>query len=661
MPLMSGYLAEWLLHRAPSTASLSGSRSSTGRGCSAGWRARSARPAGRSARSTWSRSSASTRSATSRSRPATPPTGRRLTQAVDAVQGARVLDTTDRTFMLHAGGKIEVRNKSPLKTRDDLSMAYTPGVARVCRAIFEDPDKAFQYTIKRNTVAVVSDGTAVLGLGDIGPRAAMPVMEGKAMLFKEFGGVDAFPICLDTQGPRRDRGGRAGDRAGLRRDQPRGHLRARAASRSRTASRPSWTSRCSTTTSTAPRSWSWPRCSTRCRLTGRDIGSLRDRDRRPRRGRRRRHQDPDRGRRAAHHRLSTRAARCTSSARTTSTGACRRSSGRWRRATQPRAPVGRRRRRDRRRRPARSACRGARVMPASALAADEPGPDRVRDGQPDPEVSPEEAARYARILATGRSDYPNQINNVLCFPGVFRGALDVRATQITESMKTAAARAIADIVGDDELREDYIIPSVFNRDVAPAVAAAVAAEARASGTAERPAPSSASLRPCSPRRSRHRVRRLDAALRGRDRRASPRPVAARAAGPPTRHSRPRPRRRQQQHDHEARLAIAAARRSVRRARRSPCGPTSSRAGGRQQPQEQQVQPLAPMAAKIGHVAQVRPLDLGVVAQLGRRRRAAPRGRSPARSRAWRRRARSWRSARPAGSPRPLRLISPIVS
>ena len=123
----------------------------------------------------------------------------RLTNAVDAISGARVLDATDRTFMLHVGGKIEVQNKSPLKTRDDLSMAYTPGVARVCSAIHLDPDKAFQYTIKRNTVAVVSDGTAVLGLGDIGPRAAMPVMEGKAMLFKEFGGVDAFPICLDTR------------------------------------------------------------------------------------------------------------------------------------------------------------------------------------------------------------------------------------------------------------------------------------------------------------------------------------------------------------------------------------------------------------------------------------------------------------------------------
>ena len=126
---------------------------------------------------------------------------------------------------------------------------------------------------------------------------------------------------------------------------------------------------------------------------------------------------------------------------------------------------------------------GARVLPAEALASMNPDPIVFAMANPNPEVSPEEAARYARIVATGRSDYPNQINNVLCFPGVFRGALDVRATAITETMKTAAARAIADIVADDELREDYIIPSVFNREVAPAVAAAVADEARDSGTA----------------------------------------------------------------------------------------------------------------------------------------------------------------------------------
>src|SRR5207302_5114712 len=124
-----------------------------------------------------------------------------IISAIEGVSGAEVIDTTDRTFLLHVGGKIEQHNKHPLKTRDDLSMAYTPGVARVCLAIADDPDKAFQYTIKRNTVAVVSDGTAVLGLGDIGPKAAMPVMEGKCCLFKEFAGVDAFPICLDTTDP----------------------------------------------------------------------------------------------------------------------------------------------------------------------------------------------------------------------------------------------------------------------------------------------------------------------------------------------------------------------------------------------------------------------------------------------------------------------------
>src|SRR3954467_1377552 len=125
----------------------------------------------------------------------------RVLAAIRTVEGIKIVETVDRTFRMHVGGKIEMHNKSALQTRDDLSMAYTPGVARVCKAIHDDPDRAFRYTIKRNTVAVVSDGTAVLGLGDIGPCAAMPVMEGKAMLFKEFAGVDAFPICLDTKDP----------------------------------------------------------------------------------------------------------------------------------------------------------------------------------------------------------------------------------------------------------------------------------------------------------------------------------------------------------------------------------------------------------------------------------------------------------------------------
>ncbi|HEX2513764.1 MAG TPA: ACT domain-containing protein, partial [Chloroflexota bacterium] len=124
--------------------------------------------------------------------------GKQIAAAIEALAGIAVLNVSDRTFLLHLGGKIEVTSKAPLKTRDDLSMAYTPGVARVCRAIAEDPGRAFNLTIKRNTVAVVTDGTAILGLGDLGPLAALPVMEGKAMLFKEFGQVDAFPLCLDT-------------------------------------------------------------------------------------------------------------------------------------------------------------------------------------------------------------------------------------------------------------------------------------------------------------------------------------------------------------------------------------------------------------------------------------------------------------------------------
>ncbi len=124
-----------------------------------------------------------------------------MVRVVEALEDVKLIEVTDRTFELHRGGKIYTGLKVPLKTRDDLSMAYTPGVARVCNEIAADPDKAFQYTIKKNTVAVVSDGTAVLGLGDIGPEAAMPVMEGKAMLFKEFADVDAFPICLDTKDP----------------------------------------------------------------------------------------------------------------------------------------------------------------------------------------------------------------------------------------------------------------------------------------------------------------------------------------------------------------------------------------------------------------------------------------------------------------------------
>jgi malate dehydrogenase (oxaloacetate-decarboxylating) len=405
----------------------------------------------------------------------------RLTQAVDAVPGARVLDATDRTFLLHVGGKIELRNKNPVKTRDDLSMAYTPGVARVCRAIAKDPDKAFQYTIKRNTVAVVSDGTAVLGLGDIGPRAAMPVMEGKAMLFKEFAGVDAFPLCLDTRDP----------------DEIVAVVRTVAPGFGGINLEDISAPRCFEIEDRLKASLDIPvfhddqhgtavvvlaALINALRLTGRELGSLRI---------------VIVGLGAAGVAVTkilleagARGIVCCDSRGAVSVAREDYVDGSMPAVKRALAALTN---------PERRSgtvidvlegadlligVSGARVVPAWAL--ERMNPDRIvfALANPDPEVAPEEAQHHARILATGRSDYPNQINNVLCFPGLFRGALDVRATEINESMKTAAARAIADIVADGELREDYIIPSVFNREVAPAVAAAVAAEARASGTAE---------------------------------------------------------------------------------------------------------------------------------------------------------------------------------
>jgi malate dehydrogenase (oxaloacetate-decarboxylating) len=404
----------------------------------------------------------------------------RLTAAVEAVEGARVLDATDRTFMLHAGGKIEIALKHPLKTRDDLSMAYTPGVARVCTAIHRDPDKAFQYTIKRNTVAVVSDGTAVLGLGDIGPRAAMPVMEGKAMLFKEFAGVDAVPICLDTRDPDEIVATVKAISPGF------GGINLEDIS--------------------APRCFEIERrlqaeldipvfhddqhgtavvvlaaLLNSLTLTGQRIGDVRV---------------VVIGLGAAGIAVSEilLAAGVRHLIGCDSRGAVHVEREDYLDATM--SPIKRElaQRTNSERRGGTPVdvlegadlligLSGARVVPAQALARMNPDPIVFAMANPNPEISPEEAQPYARILATGRSDYPNQINNVLCFPGLFRGALDVRATRITETMKTAAARAIADIVATDELREDYIIPSVFNRQVASAVAAAVADEARDSGLA----------------------------------------------------------------------------------------------------------------------------------------------------------------------------------
>ncbi|HTU94995.1 MAG TPA: NAD-dependent malic enzyme [Solirubrobacteraceae bacterium] len=407
--------------------------------------------------------------------------GPRVTAAVDAVPGARVLDSTDRTFMVHLGGKIEVHNKHPVKTRDDLSMAYTPGVARVCAAIRDDPEKAFQYTVKRNTVAVVSDGTAVLGLGDIGPRAAMPVMEGKAMLFKEFAGVDAFPICLDTQDP----------------DAIVAIVKAIAPGFGGINLEDISAPRCFEIERRLQAELDIPvfhddqhgtavvvlaALLNALTVTGQRIGDIRVvvvglgaagvavTNILMAAGVRHLVGCDSRG--AVH---TERADYLDGTMSEIKRELAETTNPDHRSGTPAEVIAGT---------DLLIGLSGARVIPAEALATMNPDPIVFAMANPDPEVSPEAALPYARILATGRSDYPNQINNVLCFPGIFRGALDVRAPHITESMKVAAARAIADIVPGDELREDYIIPSVFNREVAPAVAAAVADEARDIGLAE---------------------------------------------------------------------------------------------------------------------------------------------------------------------------------
>jgi malate dehydrogenase (oxaloacetate-decarboxylating) len=399
----------------------------------------------------------------------------RITDAVEAVEGVSLVATTDRTFHAHAGGKIEQRNKIPLTTRDDLSMAYTPGVARVCSAIASERSLAFDYTIKRNTVAVVSDGTAVLGLGDIGPEAAMPVMEGKAMLFKEFAGVDAFPICLATKDPdeivrivRAISPGFGGinledisaprcfeieERLRAELDVPVFHDDQHGTAIVTLAA-----------LMNAAKVVGKPIERLRVLVTGMGAAGI----------------------------AVTRILReagvqqivgCDSRGavhadRADYVDGTMLPSKRWcAEHTNPERLGGS---------PADLVAgmdafiglSGARIMPPTALAAMNRDAIVFAMANPIPEVSPEEAAPYARVIATGRSDYPNQINNVLAFPGIFRGALDVRAREITEGMKLAAANAIAEIVSETELRADYIIPSVFNRDVAAAVADAVVGEAR---------------------------------------------------------------------------------------------------------------------------------------------------------------------------------------
>ncbi|HET6643157.1 MAG TPA: NAD-dependent malic enzyme [Gaiellaceae bacterium] len=401
----------------------------------------------------------------------------RIMNAVRAVEGIEVEQVSDRTFLVHLGGKLEVVPRLPLKTRDDLSMAYTPGVARVSSAIADDPAKVWGLTVKQNTVAVVSDGTAVLGLGDIGPEAALPVMEGKAVLFKEFGSVDAWPVCLATT-----------DVDEIVR----------------------------TVVAIAPvfgginlEDISAPRCfeverrlreqldipvfhddqhGTAIVTLAAFINALQVVGKRPEEVR-----VVVTGVGAA----GTAVTKALLAAGVVELVGCDRegviyrgrpglspAKAEYAALTNPHGFRG----------SADDALLGADVY----IGVSAPGAvsveavRRMAEGavvfamaNPTPEVMPEEIDDVAAVIATGRSDYPNQINNVLVFPGVFRGALDVRAREITTTMELAAAEALAGVIPPDELSADYIVPSVFDRRVAPVVAKAVAEAAERSGVARR--------------------------------------------------------------------------------------------------------------------------------------------------------------------------------
>ncbi|WP_435872351.1 NAD(P)-dependent malic enzyme [Microbispora rosea] len=379
----------------------------------------------------------------------------------------------DPAFALHRGGKLEVRSTVPVRDADDLSLAYTPGVARVCTAIADNPDLVNDYTWVSNVVAVVSDGTAVLGLGDIGPAAAMPVMEGKALLFKQFAGVDAVPICIDCtevdaivetvarlapsfgginlediSAPRcfevEERLRALLDIPVFHDDQHGTAIVVLAALRNA------------------------------ARLTGRSLGDLR----------------------AVVAGAGASGVAVSRMLLNAGIGdiAVSDSKGVIHAGREDLNPVKRALALDTNKAglsgSTEQALAGADVfvglsgstVSEQAIAAMSPDSIVFALSNPTPEVDPAVAGRHARVVATGRSDYPNQINNVLAFPGVFRGALDVRATTITENMKVAAADALAAVVGD-RLTESYVIPSPFDARVAPAVIAAVARQARQDGVA----------------------------------------------------------------------------------------------------------------------------------------------------------------------------------
>jgi malate dehydrogenase (oxaloacetate-decarboxylating) len=400
-----------------------------------------------------------------------------IAERIRSMSGVQLLHLSDRTFLLHLGGKIETKLKAPIQNRDDLSRVYTPDVARVCMAIHDEPRKAFTLTVKRNTVAVISDGSAVLGLGNIGPYAAMPVMEGKSMLFKQLADVDSFPICLDTQ-----------DTEGI----------------------------ITAIKAIAPafgginlEDISSPRCfEIEQRLREElDIPVF---------------HDDQHGTAVVLYAALINALKvvgksvenlkvvvCGIGAAGVACSKILMSAGvkniigvdrlgaltadqtydhpmwQWYASnTNPERCSG----------SLQDVIQGADVFiglsaggilkreDVQAMAA---RPIVFAMANPIPEILPEEAEDIAGVIATGRSDYPNQINNVLCFPGIFRGALDCRASAINEEMKLAAAEAIASTVTDKERSRHYIIPSVFNQQVVSGIRDLVIQAAIRTGVARR--------------------------------------------------------------------------------------------------------------------------------------------------------------------------------
>jgi malate dehydrogenase (oxaloacetate-decarboxylating) len=397
----------------------------------------------------------------------------RIVEAIRNIDGVTVHDWYDRTFHMHRGGKIATKPLAPVGDYEDLSMAYTPGVARVCLAIAQDPVKARTFTIKRNTVGIVTDGTAVLGLGDIGPLAALPVMEGKALLFKEFAGIDAFPICLDTKDP--DEIVETVERiaptfGGINLED----IAAPGAFDIEERLKASLDIPVFHDDQHGTAVVTLAALENALKITGKAMSDLRI---------------VISGVGAAGMAigkilLNAGAGHIVGADRKGAVYVGREGlnyAKQWfAEHTNHEGLQG----------SLRDVIRGADVfigVSAPGVLHREDVVSMAKDpivfamANPDPEITPEDAGDAAAIMATGRSDFPNQINNVLAFPGIFRGAFDVAATDITEGMKLAAAGALAEVIPEEELAPDYIIPSVFNKDVVGPVADAVGAAAIAEG------------------------------------------------------------------------------------------------------------------------------------------------------------------------------------